>query len=92
MVAASKKLKAGADGDAFLGPVSNKMQYDKIKDLLDDIDREHLQVIAGDRRADGAGYFINPTIIDRPSDDSRIVVEEPFGKCFCSTMRRSHRL
>lgn len=25
------------------------------------------------------GYFINPTINSDPSDDSRIVVEEPFG-------------
>ena len=26
-----------------------------------------------------SGYFITPTVIDRPPEDSRIVVEEPFG-------------
>lgn len=28
---------------------------------------------------DKAGYYVEPTIIDNPPDDSRIVVEEPFG-------------
>ena len=28
---------------------------------------------------DGKGYFITPTIIDNPPEDSRIVTEEPFG-------------
>jgi len=25
------------------------------------------------------GYFINPTIVDKPAEGSRIVTEEPFG-------------
>jgi acyl-CoA reductase-like NAD-dependent aldehyde dehydrogenase len=28
----------------------------------------------------GKGYFVTPTIISNPPDDSRIVVKEPFGK------------
>jgi acyl-CoA reductase-like NAD-dependent aldehyde dehydrogenase len=28
---------------------------------------------------DSDGYFITPTIIDNPKDDSKLVTEEPFG-------------
>jgi acyl-CoA reductase-like NAD-dependent aldehyde dehydrogenase len=30
-------------------------------------------------RETSKGYFIEPAIIDNPPEDSRIVVEEPFG-------------
>ena len=33
----------------------------------------------GGKVPDSNGYFINPTIIDNPKENSRLVVEEPFG-------------
>ncbi|KAJ0150301.1 Uncharacterized protein HZ326_7123 [Fusarium oxysporum f. sp. albedinis] len=47
------------------GPVQNSMQYEK--------------VATGGKIDPSPGYFITPTVIDRPPEDSRIVVEEPFG-------------
>lgn len=35
--------------------------------------------LRGNAREGHGGYFIEPTIIDNPPEDSRIVVEEPFG-------------
>jgi acyl-CoA reductase-like NAD-dependent aldehyde dehydrogenase len=35
--------------------------------------------LAGSATESGNGYFITPSIIDNPPEDSRIVVEEPFG-------------
>ena len=35
--------------------------------------------LAGSATPSGSGYFITPAIIDNPPEDSRIVVEEPFG-------------
>jgi len=35
--------------------------------------------LEGKVRASDKGYFIEPAIIDNPPEDSRIVVEEPFG-------------
>lgn len=35
--------------------------------------------LAGQVRETAKGYFIEPAIIDNPPEDSRIVVEEPFG-------------
>jgi len=35
--------------------------------------------LEGKVRESSKGYFIEPSIIDNPPEDSRIVVEEPFG-------------
>jgi acyl-CoA reductase-like NAD-dependent aldehyde dehydrogenase len=35
--------------------------------------------LAGSAGQNENGYFITPSIIDNPPEDSRIVVEEPFG-------------
>ncbi|KXJ88462.1 aldehyde dehydrogenase [Microdochium bolleyi] len=84
-VATTKSLRVG-DGmteGVFLGPVQNKMQYDRISGLLKDV-QETKGTIAfgGNDGADGTmgkGYFIQPTVVDNPPDTSRIVMEEPFG-------------
>jgi acyl-CoA reductase-like NAD-dependent aldehyde dehydrogenase len=35
--------------------------------------------LEGKVREAGQGYFVEPAIVDNPPEDSRIVVEEPFG-------------
>jgi acyl-CoA reductase-like NAD-dependent aldehyde dehydrogenase len=56
------------------------MQYEKVKSFFTDIEREKWSVaVGGANDENNSGYFINPTIIDRPAENSRIVVEEPFG-------------
>lgn len=82
MVTHIKTLKTG-DGfaaDTFLGPIQNDMQYNKVKNLFDDIEKEGWKVaVGGSIDTSATGYYITPTVIDNPKDDSRIVVEEPFG-------------
>lgn len=60
------------------------MQYEKVKGFFADIEKEGLKVATGGTNPDGPGYFITPTIIDRPDAGSRIVTEEPFGTPFPS--------
>ena len=63
-----------------VGPLQNKMQYEKIKSYFKDSkDQGHKILVGGDILEGGKGYFAPPTIIDNPPNDSRIVVEEPFG-------------
>ncbi|KAI9166315.1 aldehyde dehydrogenase [Paramyrothecium foliicola] len=73
-----------ADGfqeNATLGPLSNKMQFDKVNDLLDDIKTKGYKIVTKSHQSHsaGKGYFITPTIVDNPPDDSRVVQEEAFG-------------
>jgi acyl-CoA reductase-like NAD-dependent aldehyde dehydrogenase len=81
MVAFTKTLKVGdgTEEGVFLGPIQNSMQYEKVKTFFSDIEKENWNVAVGGKNEDKPGYFITPTIIDKPADDSRIATEEPFG-------------
>ena len=68
----------GLEQGTQLGPLQNKMQYDKVKDLIEDA-RKDGQIIAGGTTPDQKGYFIRPTIVRDISDGTRLVDEEQFG-------------
>ena len=67
-------LKQGSQ----IGPLQNKMQYEKVKGFLEDA-RAHGNIIAGGQVEDRPGYFIRPTIVRDVEDGTRIVDEEQFG-------------
>lgn len=77
--AAHVKLGDGLDPTTQLGPVQNKMQYDKVCELIESSVNSGLRFLAGGSVPRTAGYFIPVTIIDNPPDDARCVVEEAFG-------------
>lgn len=81
LIAFVKELKVGDgnEADVFFGPVQNKMQFEKAKELLSSITTEKLKAALGGSIEDSHGYFIHPTIIDNPPESSRIVQEEPFA-------------
>ncbi len=68
----------GLEQGTQLGPLQNKMQYDKVMDLIEDA-KKHGKVIAGGGRPDRKGYFIQPTIVRDITDGTRLVDEEQFG-------------
>ncbi|MGZ3279097.1 MAG: aldehyde dehydrogenase family protein [Phenylobacterium sp.] len=75
--------KAAVVDDAFkqgaeIGPVQNKMQYEKLKGMLAEA-REQGTVLAGGDAIDRPGYFIAPTIVKDLPETARLVQEEQFG-------------
>jgi acyl-CoA reductase-like NAD-dependent aldehyde dehydrogenase len=62
-----------------LGPLSNKMQYDRVRELVDDALRNGAVPLAGGHAVDRPGYFFEPTVLTRVSEGMRIVDEEQFG-------------
>jgi acyl-CoA reductase-like NAD-dependent aldehyde dehydrogenase len=68
----------GLEQGTQLGPLQNKMQYDKVRDLIED-SRQHGNIIAGGTTPDRPGYFIRPTIVRDITDGARLVDEEQFG-------------
>jgi acyl-CoA reductase-like NAD-dependent aldehyde dehydrogenase len=55
-------------------------RFDKVKDMYDTVEKCGWKMaVAGSAGESRNGYFITPAIIDNPPEDSRIVVEEPFG-------------
>ncbi|OAP57837.1 hypothetical protein AYL99_08575 [Fonsecaea erecta] len=62
------------------GPIQNEFQYEKVKEFFQDAANKGYRFAlgSGDVRK-SSGFYIAPTIIDNPPDDSRVVQEEPFG-------------
>lgn len=69
----------GMDEGVLLGPIQNKMQFDKVVDLVEDAKANGARVIRGGKATGGAGYFYPITLIADVDNGSRIVDEEQFG-------------
>ena len=82
MVEFTKTIKVGdPSSGAMLGPIQNQMQYEKVKNMFEDTKAKGYKFAVGaDVVAQGKGFFVQPTIIDNPPNDSRIIQEEPFGR------------
>ncbi|WP_313167853.1 aldehyde dehydrogenase family protein [Massilia oculi] len=75
-----QKLGDGLDPEVGVGPVQNKMQFDKVRTFLDDIKANGYKVALGGEVDEGRpGYFIPVTVVDNPPENSKIVQEEQFG-------------
>lgn len=61
-----------------IGPIQNKMQFEKVKEFLEDARKEGT-IVAGGTVEDRPGYFIRPTIVRDVDNGDRIVDEEQFG-------------
>ena len=82
LINVTKSLKVGSSNDegVMLGPIQNSMQYEKVKTFFNDTKSQGYKFALGSGDVEETkGFFIQPTIIDNPPDDSMIVQEEPFG-------------
>lgn len=85
MVDAASRIEVGKADNArtTMGPMQNKMQYEKVKDLVADSRFQGYHFALAPRPiASGNGYYLSPSIVDNPPSTARIVVEEQFGLCF----------
>jgi len=79
-LALSHRVGDGMDADVEMGPLQNKMQFDKVMDLIDDTKRhKSARITAGGHTLNRPGYFIAPTVVADAEDDMRLVREEQFG-------------
>lgn len=73
------KVGNGLDADTKLGPIQNRMQYEKVKAVLEDVKRRGGRILVGGEVPQGDGYFFPPTIVADIGEDSLLVREEQFG-------------
>ncbi|AEG48154.1 Aldehyde Dehydrogenase [Sphingobium chlorophenolicum L-1] len=73
------KVGDGLDQGTDLGPIQNRMQFNKLKDLLAEAKADGIEAVLGGEALEGPGYFVPITIFDNPPEDSRVVREEAFG-------------
>lgn len=72
-----------ADAPSVFGPLSNRPNYDRCRGFVEDCRKNGYEVItvgdddAGEKKK---GFWMAPTIIANPPEDSLVVREEQFGK------------
>lgn len=74
------KVGDGSQQGTLLGPIQNKMQFEKVSDLISHTREEGAEfLLGGETPTSDSGFFVPVTIVANPPDDSRVVVEEAFG-------------
>lgn len=68
----------GLEQGTTIGPIQNKMQFEKVKAFLETARRDGT-IIAGGEVIERDGYFLKPTVVRDVSDGHTIVDEEQFG-------------
>jgi acyl-CoA reductase-like NAD-dependent aldehyde dehydrogenase len=68
----------GLEQGTTIGPIQNKMQFEKVKAFLETA-RADGTIIAGGEVLERDGYFLRPTVVRDVSDGDTIVDEEQFG-------------
>lgn len=79
-IAGSVRIGEGFEEGVLLGPVQNRMQYERVLELLADTKRQPgVRILCGGDALPRPGYFIAPTIVADIAEGTRLVDEEPFG-------------
>lgn len=69
----------GSVAGNVLGPVQNRMQFNKVVDLVEDAKATGARIVCGGEAMSGAGNFYPITLVADINDGSRLVDEEQFG-------------
>jgi acyl-CoA reductase-like NAD-dependent aldehyde dehydrogenase len=77
--ASAVKVGEGTDPQSQLGPINNKPQFERVKELVADALRHGATAVTGGQAMERPGYFFAPTILAGLTDGTRIVDEEQFG-------------
>ena len=69
----------GLDPRNLIGPVTNRIQLDKVMALVDEARARGARIVLGGAKTAGRGYFYPLTVIADTTDDMLVVKEEQFG-------------
>jgi hypothetical protein len=74
---ANSHLKVGGPKEegVVIGPLQNKMQFEKLKGVYKEVEEGHFAVEKG-QEVSSKGFFLQPTIIDDPPKESLIYADE----------------
>ncbi|MBB6222854.1 aldehyde dehydrogenase family protein [Rhizobium leguminosarum] len=69
----------GLDETSILGPIQNEIQFNKVRDLVDDARTQGGRILTGGAPLDRPGYFYPITLVADVDHGVRLVDEEQFG-------------
>lgn len=82
MVERARAIRVGPGDDpaTTMGPIQNRMQFEKVAALIEEVRRTPgAEIVTGGTVYRDGGYFVDPTIVTGLSDDSPLVRNEQFG-------------
>lgn len=78
-VARSVKVGSGLEAGTQLGPINNRPQFQRVRELVEDARKHGAKFVTGGAPVGGDGYFFQPTLVTEVAEGVRIVDEEQFG-------------
>jgi succinate-semialdehyde dehydrogenase/glutarate-semialdehyde dehydrogenase len=73
------KVGPGSEPDTKMGPLAFKRRVPAIASFVEDADARGAKILAGGHKLGDKGSFFEPTVVDEPPDDSKLMTQEPFG-------------
>jgi succinate-semialdehyde dehydrogenase/glutarate-semialdehyde dehydrogenase len=73
------KVGPGLDADTKMGPLAHKRRMPAMSSFVDDANERKAKILTGGHRVGEKGNFFEPTIVEEPPEDSKLMREEPFG-------------
>jgi acyl-CoA reductase-like NAD-dependent aldehyde dehydrogenase len=78
-IAQATPVGNGLDETSMMGPLQNRMQFDKVNALVEDAKAHGARILCGGSPTGGPGHFYPLTIVADVTDGTRLVDEEQFG-------------
>ena len=81
VAAKAKKIRVGSgmEPDTAMGPLVSEEQLQRVCNYLEIGLSEGATAVAGGKKIDNKGYFVEPTVLVNTKDNMRVVQEEIFG-------------
>ena len=83
----AKMLRVGhtLDPETVIGPLVSEVQLDRVTGYIESGRQEGATVMVGGGRKDGAGWFVEPTVLVDTEASMKVRAEEIFGPVLCAT-------
>lgn len=78
-IAKNIKLGAGLDPATEMGPLVSETQLKRVCGYLQSGIAEGAEALSGGKQREGAGYFVEPTVLVKATPGMKVVQEEIFG-------------
>jgi len=77
----AKKIKVGPgfEPDTSMGPLVSVEQLNRVCNYLESGFNEGAEAVVGGKKKEGAGYFVEPTVMVKTNPNMKVVREEIFG-------------
>lgn len=76
---AGKVTGSPLDEQTLMGPLANRVQFEKVLQLIEKAREEGDTIVCGGEALPGDGYFVLPTAVKVRSENSTLMQEETFG-------------